>query len=115
MGIIKDIKIKCFKKSLWVFHLAASACNNCDIEILDLLTPRFDIERFGMVLTGSIKHADVLLVTGIVNKKAKKRVQELYKMAPKPIVVVAVGACPITGIMFTESYNMAGPLDKVIP
>ncbi|MBN1897457.1 MAG: NADH-quinone oxidoreductase subunit NuoB [Spirochaetes bacterium] len=109
------IKEYCFKKSLWVFHIAASPCNNCDIEILDCLTPRYDIERFGMLLTGSIKHADVLLVTGMVNKKAKKRVKELYDQVPKPCVVVAVGTCPSSGILFKESYNFAGPLDKVIP
>lgn len=115
MGILTNFKIKCFKKSLWVFHLGASACNNCDIEILDLLTPRYDIERFGMVLTGSIKHADVLLVTGVVNKKAAIRVKELYNLAPKPVVVIACGNCPISGIMFKDSYTMAGPLDKIIP
>ena len=53
-----------FKKSLWVFHLNAGACNNCDIEVLDCLCPRFDIERFGMVLVPTPRHADALLVTG---------------------------------------------------
>ena len=115
MSFIKNFKLKCFKKSLWVFHLGASACNNCDIEILDLLTPRFDIERFGMVLVGSIKHADVLLVTGMINKKAAIRVKELYDIAPKPIVVICIGNCPVSGVMFKESYNYGGPLDKIIP
>jgi len=115
MGLLDKLKLKCFKKSLWVFHLAASPCNNCDIEILDLLTPRYDIERFGMVLVGSIKHADVLLVTGMVNKKAAIRVKELYDLAPKPVVVIAIGSCPISGIMFKDSYTLAGPLDKIIP
>ena len=59
-----------FKKSLWVFHLNAGACNNCDIEVLDCLCPRFDVERFGIKLVGSVKHADVLLVSGIVTRKA---------------------------------------------
>jgi len=115
MGFLDKLKLKCFKKSLWVFHVGASACNNCDIEILDLLTPRFDIERFGMVLTGSIKHADVLLVTGMINKKAAKRVKELYNLAPKPLVVIGIGNCPASGVMFKDSYNLAGPLDKIIP
>jgi len=109
------IKEKSFKKSLWVFHLSAGSCNNCDIEILDCLTPKFDIERFGMKLVGSIRHADVLLVTGIVTQKLKSRVLEVYNQAPKPIVVIAIGACACTGGMFTESYSFAGPLDKVIP
>ena len=106
---------KSFKKSLWVFHLSAGSCNNCDIEILDCLTPKFDIERFGMKLVGSVRHADVLLVTGIVTRKTRDRVIEVYNQAPKPVIVVAVGTCPCTGGIFAESYNFAGPLDKVIP
>jgi len=44
------LKSFCLKKSLWVFHFAGASCNNCDIEILDVLTPRYDVERFGMQL-----------------------------------------------------------------
>ncbi len=95
--------------------MAASPCNNCDIEILDALTPRHDIERFGMLLVGSIKHADVLLVTGCINKKVIDRMKRVYEQAPKPIIVVAVGGCACTGGMFRDSYNYAGPLDKVFP
>lgn len=105
----------CFKKSLWLFHFSAGSCNNCDIEILDCLTPRFDVERFGMQLVGSIRHADVILITGIVTHKTKKRLQEIYRQAPKPIVVLAIGACPCSGGIFASGYNFAGPLDKIVP
>ena len=66
------------KKSPWIFHAGASACNNCDIEILDLLTPRFDVERFGVILAGSIRHADILVVTGVANKKIAPKLKLLY-------------------------------------
>ena len=56
-----------------VFHLGGSACNACDIEIVDALTPRYDLERFGITLVGSVRHADLILVTGIFNKKAAIR------------------------------------------
>ena len=102
-------------KSLWVFHVSASPCNNCDIEILDLLTPAYDVERFGIRLVGSIRHADLLLVTGVVGRKISTRVLRLYHQAPKPILVVAVGTCPAGGSTFKESYTRAGPLDKVLP
>ena len=59
---------KNFDRSLWVFHLNTGSCNGCDIEIVALLTPRYDVERFGIKLVGSPKHADVLLVTGPVDK-----------------------------------------------
>ncbi len=112
-----SLKLKALTKSLWVFHLSTASCNNCDIEILDCLTPRHDIERFGMVLVGSIKHADVLLVTGIVNRQCKPILKKLYEQAPKPILVVAVGTCTAGRGMFSASYNVdeAEPLDKVIP
>jgi membrane-bound hydrogenase subunit mbhJ len=57
-----------FKKSLWVFHVATGSCNGCDIEIVAALTPRYDTERFGIMLTGTPRHADVLLVTGGVTR-----------------------------------------------
>jgi Ni,Fe-hydrogenase III small subunit len=102
-------------RSLNVFHLAGSACNNCDIEILDALTPRYDLERFGITLVGSIRHADVLLLSGIFNKKAAIRARTLYEQAAKPVVVVAVGGCPCTGLMFKESYNWDAPVGAYLP
>ncbi|RLD14015.1 MAG: hypothetical protein DRI28_04640 [Caldiserica bacterium] len=111
-----SMKIKALKKSLWVYHLCTGgSCNNCDIEILDLLTPRYDVERFGMVLVGSPRHADVLLCTGIVNKKCVDRVKKLYEQTAKPCVVVAVGSCACSGGIFRDGYQMAGPLNKIIP
>ncbi|MDJ0945275.1 MAG: hydrogenase [Kiloniellales bacterium] len=102
-------------RSLNVFHLAGSACNNCDIEILDALTPKYDLERFGIVLVGSIRHADLILLSGIFNKKAAIRAKRLYEQAPKPVVVIAVGGCPCTGIIFRGSYNWDGPPSNYIP
>ena len=110
-----SVKLNALTKSIWVFHTACSPCNNCDIEILDLLTPRYDLERFGIQLVGSVRHADVLLVTGSINKKIAPRLKRLYEQAPKPCLVVAVGGCSCSMIMFKDSYNMAGPADKVIP
>lgn len=111
MGLYNRI----LKKSLWVFHVSAAPCNNCDIELLDLLTPKYDIERFGIKLVGSVRHADVLLVTGLVSKKVSTRVQHVYEQAPKPIFVMAIGACPVGASTFKDSYSKAGPLSNIIP
>ncbi len=102
-------------RSLNLFHLAGSACNNCDIEILDALTPKYDLERFGIVLVGSIRHADLILLSGIFNKKAAIRAKRLYEEAPRPVVVIAIGGCPCTGIIFQGSYNWDGPPGNYIP
>ncbi len=110
-----NLKLKALTKSPWVFHLATGACNNCDIEILDVLTPRFDLERFGGLLVGSIRHADVLLVTGVVTRKAAPRLKRVYEQAPKPCFVVAFGSCSLGQGIFKGSYNAPQPVDKYIP
>jgi NADH-quinone oxidoreductase B subunit len=103
------------KKSPWVFHLAASACNNCDIELLDTLTPKFDVERFGITLVGSPRHADVLVVSGIVNRQSIERFKRVYDEVPKPKLVVAIGVCACSADMFRDSYNFVKPVDEIIP
>jgi NADH-quinone oxidoreductase B subunit len=103
------------KKSPWVFHLGASACNNCDIEVLDCLTPRHDVERFGITLVGSPRHADILLVSGIVNRQSIERFRHVYEEVPKPKLVVAVGVCACSADMFRDSYNFVKPVDEIIP
>lgn len=103
------------KRSLWVYHAGASACNNCDIEILDLLTPRHDVERFGIVLVGSPRHADVLLVTGVANRQIAPRLRSLYEQLPKPKIVIAIGSCACSAQMFRDSYNYVKPIDEIIP
>ena len=110
-----SLKLKALLKSPWVFHLSTGSCNNCDIETLDCLTPRFDIERFGMLLVGSIKHADVLLVTGSCNRMSVERLKALYEQVPQPCLVVAIGTCAASRGIFKDSYNCPVPLDKIIP
>lgn len=102
-------------KSLWVFHVSGSPCNNCDIEILDLLTPRYDVERLGIKLVGSIRHADVMLVTGVFNQKIAPKIKKLYEQAPKPIFVVGVGTCISSGCCFKDSYNIVPDREAIIP
>ena len=109
-----SLKTWAFKKSPWVYHVNVGACNNCDIEILDCLTPRFDIERFGMLLVPSPRHADVLLVTGIGTRQAAPRLREVYEQTAKPCAVLCIGHCACSMGMFAPSYHAAGPPDKII-
>ncbi|MCC7519420.1 MAG: NADH-quinone oxidoreductase subunit B family protein [Verrucomicrobiae bacterium] len=104
-----------FKKSPWLLHYDASSCNGCDIEVLACLTPIYDVERFGIVNTGNPKHADILLITGAVNVQNEEIVRNLYGQMPDPKVVVAAGACAMSGGVFQDSYNVLGGIDKVIP
>lgn len=107
--------IESLKRSLWVFHVNTGSCNGCDIEIIAALTPRYDVERFGIKLVGTPRHADVLLVTGPVTRQMKEKLLRIYEQTPDPKVVVVVGNCGSSGGVFYESYNIEGPVDKIIP
>ncbi|MBE7560421.1 hydrogenase [bacterium] len=108
-------RIWALQKSPWVYHVNAGACNNCDIEVLELLTPRFDVERFGITLVGSPRHADALLVSGICTRQIAPRLQDLYAQTPKPCVVFCIGTCACARGIFHDSYHAAaGPVDEVI-
>ena len=102
-------------KSLWVLHFDCGSCNGCDIEILAALTPKFDVERFGIVNIGDPKQADVLLVTGPANNRNKDVLKNLYDQMPQPKLVMAIGTCACTGGIFHNCPNTLGGIDKVIP
>ncbi|MGD0574271.1 MAG: NADH-quinone oxidoreductase subunit B family protein [Anaerolineales bacterium] len=105
----------CFKKSIWVYHANAGSCNGCDIEILDVLTPYYDCERFGIKLVHTPRHADALLVTGPVTRQVRERLLRLYEAVPDPKLVIAVGTCASGGGIWFDSYATCGGLDKVLP
>lgn len=102
-------------KSPWIFHLNTGSCNGCDIEIVAALTPRYDVERLGCVLVGSPRYADVLLLTGPLTRQMFSRVVRVYEQVPEPKAIVAVGTCATSGGVFSGSYSIEGPLDRIIP
>ena len=108
-------RVKIIRYSPWLVHFNTGACNGCDIEVLAALTPHYDPERFGIKLAPSIRHGDILVVTGAVTKKAGERLKRLYEQMPNPKFVVAVGACAISGGVFAGSYSVIGGADKVVP
>ena len=108
-------RVKIIKYSPWLVHFNTGACNGCDIEVLAAITPLYDPERFGVRLAPSIRHGDILVVTGGVTKKAAERLKRLYEQMPEPKYVIAVGACACTGGVFQGSYSMVLGADKVIP
>ncbi|NJE11520.1 NADH-quinone oxidoreductase subunit B family protein [Thermococcus sp. LS2] len=92
-------------RSVWVFHLDTGACNGCDIEILDLLTPFYDAERFGVKLIGSPRHAHAMLVTGPLTRQCYYAAKKAIKaMPPEPRIIVAVGTCACSGGIFYNGY-----------
>ena len=102
-------------KSPWVLHFNTGACNACDIEILAALTPRYDIERFGVQLKATPRHADIILCSGPVTKQIKDRLKRIYEQMPEPKFIVAVGTCACSGGVFEGCYNVEGGIDSTIP
>jgi NADH-quinone oxidoreductase B subunit len=113
--VIEQIKTWARINSPWVIHFNSGSCNGCDIEILATLTPRYDLERFGVKLQGSPRHADVLICTGPVTRQARERLLRVYEQMPEPKFVVAVGSCGISGGAFRGCYNVVGDISEVIP
>ncbi|MBK8901103.1 MAG: NADH-quinone oxidoreductase subunit B family protein [Anaerolineaceae bacterium] len=101
--------------SPWAIHYNSGSCNGCDIEILATLTPRYDVERFGIKLQGSPRHADILICTGPVTRQSRDRLRRIYDQMPEPKFVIAVGACALSGGVFEGCYNCLGGIDQVLP
>ena len=102
-------------KSPWITLFNSGACNGCDIEVLAALTPRFDVERFGILAKGSPRHADILIVTGPVTRKQAPRLRRVWEQMPEPKYVIAMGACGAFGGVFRGLYHVVDGVDKVIP
>jgi NADH-quinone oxidoreductase B subunit len=102
-------------KSPWILHLNTGACNACDIEVVATLTPRFDIERFGVLLKATPRHADVIIATGPATRQTRDRILRIYDQTPDPKFVVAVGACAMSGCVYRGAYNVLGGIDQLIP
>jgi ech hydrogenase subunit C len=102
-------------QSPWVVHFSCTSCNGCDIEVLAALTPRYDVERFGILNKGNPRLADVLVVSGAVNPRSAKAVKNLYDQMAGPKAVICVGSCGSTGGVFHDCYNIKGGVDTVLP
>jgi NADH-quinone oxidoreductase B subunit len=115
MGVISRLVNWGRIKSPWVIHFNTGACNACDIEIIAALTPRYDLERFGVILKGAPRHADVLLCSGPVTKQIECRLKRIYEQMAEPKFVVAIGTCACSGGVFNGCYSVDGGINKVIP
>jgi Ni,Fe-hydrogenase III small subunit/formate hydrogenlyase subunit 6/NADH:ubiquinone oxidoreductase subunit I len=102
-------------RSLAIRQVDAGSCNGCEMEIVALNNPIHDIERFGIHFVASPRHADMLLVTGPVTRNMELALTKTYAATPDPKVVVAVGACGISGGIFGTNYASRGGVDATIP
>jgi len=102
-------------RALNVREVDAGSCNGCEQEIIALTNPYYDPERFGVHFVASPKHADMLLVTGLVTRNMAEALRQTFAATPSPKIIVAVGACGCSGGIFSGSPAVAGPVDTLIP
>ena len=112
---VKARASKLLGRSLHIREVDAGSCNGCEIEIVGLTSPVYDIERFGIHFVASPRHADMLLVTGPVTRNMELALKKTYAAMPDPRLVVAVGACGCSGGIFGVNYATVGSVDAVIP
>jgi Ni,Fe-hydrogenase III small subunit/formate hydrogenlyase subunit 6/NADH:ubiquinone oxidoreductase subunit I len=106
---------KVLGRSLAIREVDAGSCNGCELEIVALNNPVHDIERFGIQFVASPRHADMLLVTGPVTRNMELALLKAHRAMAEPKVVVAVGACGISGGIFGVNYASLGSVDQVLP
>jgi NADH-quinone oxidoreductase B subunit len=115
MSLLSKIVTWARVKSPWILHFNSGACNACDIEIIASLTPVYDIERFGIQLKATPRHADILVCSGPVTRQVMDRLVRIYEQMAEPKFVVAVGTCASSGGVFRGCYNVMGGVDSVLP
>jgi Ni,Fe-hydrogenase III small subunit/formate hydrogenlyase subunit 6/NADH:ubiquinone oxidoreductase subunit I len=106
---------KMLGRSLHIREVDAGSCNGCEVEIVGLNSPIYDVERFGIHFVASPRHADMLLVTGPVSRNMELALKKTYEAMPAPRLVVAAGACACSGGIFGQNYASLGGVDKVVP
>ncbi len=116
MGQRLHSKIKnTFGRSLSIREVHAGSCNGCEVEVNALTNPIYDIERFGMHIVASPRHADMLLVTGPVSRNMELALLKTYEATPEPKLVAAMGSCACNGGIFGNTYASGGGVDKFLP
>ena len=104
-----------FKRSLAIREVDTGSCNACEMEMNALTNPVYDVERFGVHIAASPRHADALVVTGPVTVNMERALKDVHKQTPDPKLVIALGDCAITCGIFKGSYAVTGPVDRHIP
>jgi Ni,Fe-hydrogenase III small subunit len=106
---------KPFRRSLAIREVDTGSCNACEMEMNALANPVYDVERFGVHIVASPRHADALVVTGPVTVNMERALKDVYEQTPDPKIVIALGDCAINCGVFKGSYAVTGPVERHIP
>ena len=102
-------------RSLAIRHVDAGSCNGCEHELTLASSPYYDLQRFGLGIVASPRHADVLLVTGTVTSRMRAPLLVAYNAMPEPRRVAALGDCALGCNMLGTPEDLVGPVEAVVP
>jgi len=102
-------------RSLAIRHVDAGSCNACEHELAATAAPQYDLQRFGLDVVASPRHADVLLVTGPITARMVDPLRAAYEAMPEPRLVAALGDCALGCGVLGAAAELAGPLENVLP
>lgn len=114
-GVLNDKLKKLFGRSLKLRQVSAGGCNACEADVNVLSTVGWDLGRFGIQIVASPRHADGLLITGPVTRNMELALKKTYDAVPEPKLVIAVGACAISGGPYSGHEQVDNGADAVVP
>lgn len=112
---MRDDLYRILGRALRLREVCAGSCNACDLDTNVLNTVGWDLSRFGIQFVASPRHADGLLVTGPIPHNMHHALMETYEAVPKPKIVIALGACAISGGPFVDSPQVNNGVDGILP
>lgn len=101
-------------RSLALRHVDAGSCNACELELAATAAPQYDLQRFGLDIVASPRHADVLLVTGVVTRRMQAALLAAYEAMPEPRRVAALGDCALGCGVLASACELALPLEQLL-
>ena len=101
--------------SLALRHVDAGSCNGCEHELNAATNPYYDLQRYGLSIVASPRHADVLLVTGQITTRMAEPLRRAYEAMPEPRLVAALGDCSAGCSILGDPAQHAGPLERIVP
>lgn len=116
MTFLQKVKNFVRSRSIHVAYVDVGSCNGCDIEVLACLSPRYDIEQYGIFVHNNPREADILLVIGAYTPGWEEKLRGLWEKIPPPKAAIAIGNCPISGCLFARPHTLVDPpVAKHIP
>jgi len=110
-----DLPRRSGARSLAIRHVDAGSCNACEHELTATAAPQYDLQRYGLDIVASPRHADVLLVTGPVTTRMATALSRAYEAMPEPRLVAALGDCALGCGVLADPEQIAPPLEQLLP